>query len=228
MNARSSGSSRVQRLKERLRDEAIDVILAAAEEVFARHGLHGAHMAAIAGRAGVAVGTLYNYFEDRDALLGAVVDARHKELVARLDARIEEVAERRFDEQLRAVIATMAEHVEAHRPLLLALMHESAQGSTRVAKPQAAIRAVHKRLERVFAAGVREKALRAADADVYPALFMSVLRALLLAESLDGGGEPARMGERLERLFLHGAGYGAGHGVGHGAAHGAARARNGE
>src|SRR5438552_14452213 len=118
MNGRSSKASMVQKLKERFRDETFGVIMAAAEEVFARPGLHGAHMAEIAARAGVAVGTVYNHFNDREALLGALLDARRKELVARLDRNLAAVAGQRFAEQLDALVRGLLEHFEAHRPFL--------------------------------------------------------------------------------------------------------------
>jgi AcrR family transcriptional regulator len=61
---RSASHHPPPRLRERLREEAARAILAAAEEVFATDGLQ-ARMERIAEQAGVAVGTLYNHFEDR-------------------------------------------------------------------------------------------------------------------------------------------------------------------
>lgn len=49
-------------------------LLAAAQTVARQRGLGDAGMRDIAREAGVALGTLYNYFPDRDALLLAVVD----------------------------------------------------------------------------------------------------------------------------------------------------------
>ncbi|MDN6706825.1 TetR/AcrR family transcriptional regulator [Corynebacterium glyciniphilum] len=49
-------------------------ILTAAQNVFARDGYHGAKLTAVAAEAGCSVGTLYTYFTDRSALLGAVLD----------------------------------------------------------------------------------------------------------------------------------------------------------
>ena len=67
------------RLRARIRETTEQAILAAAEEVFADAGLHAAHMGTIAARAGVSVGTLYNHFEDREALLAGLLLARHQE-----------------------------------------------------------------------------------------------------------------------------------------------------
>ncbi len=47
-------------------------ILEAAIRVFSSHGFHGATMAMIAREAGVAAGTLYLYFEGKEALIGAL------------------------------------------------------------------------------------------------------------------------------------------------------------
>jgi AcrR family transcriptional regulator len=72
----AASTPRVVPLRERFRREVASSIAAAAEEVFAEQGLHASHVGDIAKRAGVAVGTLYNYYEDRDALLAALLRER--------------------------------------------------------------------------------------------------------------------------------------------------------
>ena len=57
-------------------------ILEAALAEFARSGFSGASMQAIAARAGVSKPTLYQYFGQKDALLGAVLDVGKSELLA--------------------------------------------------------------------------------------------------------------------------------------------------
>ncbi|MDX1805095.1 MAG: TetR/AcrR family transcriptional regulator, partial [Alcanivorax sp.] len=47
-------------------------IILAALRVFAEHGLHGSPVPPIAAQASVSVGTLYRYFESKDALVNAV------------------------------------------------------------------------------------------------------------------------------------------------------------
>ena len=77
-------------------------ILDAAERVVGREGIAQAGIASIAREAGVAVGTLYNHFGDRERLLGALV-LRHREELARAiegafscphDASVSALAER--------------------------------------------------------------------------------------------------------------------------------------
>ena len=73
--ANSNNKTRRERLEERE-----GAILAAAHDEFVRHGFEGAKIAAIAKRAGVAEGTLYLYFRNKQALLAAVVGAFYARL----------------------------------------------------------------------------------------------------------------------------------------------------
>lgn len=52
-------------------------ILAAALELFQAHGYHGTSMRQIAGRAGIALGGIYNHFPSKDAIFLAVLFANH-------------------------------------------------------------------------------------------------------------------------------------------------------
>jgi AcrR family transcriptional regulator len=52
-----------------IKPEKRDEIIGAALELIAEHGFHGAPMAMIAEKAGVAAGTIYRYFENKDVLI---------------------------------------------------------------------------------------------------------------------------------------------------------------
>jgi AcrR family transcriptional regulator len=52
-----------------IKPEKRDEIIRAAMELVAAHGFHGAPMALVAERAGVAAGTIYRYFESKDDLI---------------------------------------------------------------------------------------------------------------------------------------------------------------
>ena len=58
---------------EALHEHKRRAILAAAQEVFAAHGLEGATMRAIAGQAGYVAGAIYAYFPTREAILAALL-----------------------------------------------------------------------------------------------------------------------------------------------------------
>jgi AcrR family transcriptional regulator len=74
---RSPRSKRSLRTRER--------ILAAATEVFARRGFHGARVADIADHAGIAYGLVYHYFDNKDDILGAIFSERWSQYVSYID-----------------------------------------------------------------------------------------------------------------------------------------------
>jgi TetR/AcrR family fatty acid metabolism transcriptional regulator len=61
--------------------ETRDRILAAATEVFARSGFHGARVADIADQAGIAYGLVYHYFHNKDDILAAIFSERWTQYV---------------------------------------------------------------------------------------------------------------------------------------------------
>jgi len=63
-----------------------DEIVRAALELIAEHGFHNAPMAVIANRAGVAAGTIYRYFENKDVLINEL----YREVEAKLHAVLRE------------------------------------------------------------------------------------------------------------------------------------------
>lgn len=89
-------------------------LLDAAEDTLATRG-PDATVAAIARRAGVAVGTLYNYFPDREALLAQLFRARREEMVPSLVAAAREAQRLPFERRLRAYIAGALATFERHR-----------------------------------------------------------------------------------------------------------------
>lgn len=61
------------------RQARIEHILSAAERCFVRDGFAGASIADICAEAGVSPGSLYQYFESKDAIVLAMVDADRRE-----------------------------------------------------------------------------------------------------------------------------------------------------
>jgi len=59
-------------------------IQAAALELFAERGFHGTTMPALAERAGVAAGTIYRYFESKEALVNELYASTKRDLLTRL------------------------------------------------------------------------------------------------------------------------------------------------
>ena len=202
-------------LRQRIRETTVQAILTAAEEVFAGKGLHGAHMGEIAALAGVAVGTLYNHFTDRDALLAGLLEARRAELLARVDATLRDkaTATRPFRERLRALLVAVLSHKEAHRKFFHILMQgeigryqETFPAACQT--PLATMRELFTRVEKLMKQGVREKALRADVGELAPVLFMGMVRAITIRDAFVEGtaGDLLAETDRLLALFLEGAG----------------------
>src|SRR6516225_144057 len=105
-------------MKDRLREAAHDAILDAAEEVAAERGIDAASCAAIAERAGVAVGTLYNYFPDRDGIIAALFKARRAELVPRVVEAAKTHAHEPFERRLRSFVKDVMGAYQEHRRFL--------------------------------------------------------------------------------------------------------------
>src|SRR3954452_9216360 len=115
MNRHSESESVRQTLWDPNRETTVQAILSAAEEVFADDGFHAARMGAIAAKAGGSVGTLYNHFEDRDALLGGLLVAHRVDLIEHTNRAIDEGAHRPLRERLRGIVAAFFGHCERHR-----------------------------------------------------------------------------------------------------------------
>ena len=79
-------------LRHRLRQSTREAILDAAATAFNGHGRSAARMEDIAAGAGIAVGTLYNYFRDRSALVSAVLQSRTQGLLDALDEVVADAA----------------------------------------------------------------------------------------------------------------------------------------
>ncbi|HTN51989.1 MAG TPA: helix-turn-helix domain-containing protein [Anaeromyxobacter sp.] len=192
------------RLRARLREETARAILASAEQVLAEEGLHAARMERIAAQAGVAVGTLYNHFQDREALLDALATQRRVELLGKLDGALAATEGRPVRERLRAFLAALADHARAHGRFLQALV-QAGEGPVRARPPAPLLDALVSRAEVALAAGVAAGELRPDPAGVAALSFVSLARTVVLrviAEQPDRGADTL---EAVLELFLRGA-----------------------
>lgn len=108
-------------LKAQTRQLYRDRIIDSAERVFVKRGLAGTRMQDVAAEAGLATGTLYNYFANRDALLSSLLERRLDQLVAEVRAADAAVKSAPPRERLTAVVRASFQHFEAHRALFIVL-----------------------------------------------------------------------------------------------------------
>jgi AcrR family transcriptional regulator len=197
------------KLRERLRRETAAEIIVAAEEIFADSGLAKAHVEDIARRAGVAVGTLYNYYKDRDALLAATLTLRIQEMNAEMTAVALAHARRDVKDQLRALAQAYVAFFRKRRTFVRILKEgELAQLTeaypTAAAIPTQCWQAIRELFARVMQRAVASGKLPAAHADVDLWLFMGLLHGVVTRD-LRGFGECREEDvDRLVNVFFEG------------------------
>lgn len=215
MNSASSADSRVS-LRSKFRTATREAILEAAAGLLGADDGGQTRMEDIAARAGVAVGTVYNYFEDRKALVSTLLESRTRSLLDELDAVVVRPkpsatavdAAQTFRAALTDFVDALGRHVESNRFLIGVLHDEERQ---RGIDPQAATRKntvvgeLLVRAERLMERGIKTKVLRKSDPALYAALFIGMLRGVALSALLNPGTVPSWGTDVIVRQFLTGA-----------------------
>jgi AcrR family transcriptional regulator len=101
-----------ERRRERQIDEIRDEILESAAAAFARHGYRAATMQQIAAEAGYTAGSLYTYFDSKEAIFDALVKLVLDELYATFDAASDGDS---FEERLELLLRRQFEVAERRR-----------------------------------------------------------------------------------------------------------------
>jgi AcrR family transcriptional regulator len=104
-----------------------DVIIEAAIQLLARRGLGGFNTNAVAATAGVSVGTLYQYFANKDALMAAVIAQRQRMQSATLAEAFAGLADMDLDTAVRLLVRAAMQHHHDDPLLATAIDHEEAR-----------------------------------------------------------------------------------------------------
>jgi AcrR family transcriptional regulator len=196
-----SDTAKPVRLRDRLRDEANRAILEAAEQVFSEEGL-SARMERIAARAGVAVGTLYNHFHDREALASALASSTRESLFGRMDAALVASAGQPVREQLRGFIGAVAEHAKVHGRYLAMLVQA---GVGPAAKPAGGLLdELVARADVIAVRGIEAGEIRPEVRGILALALVGVIR-VASVRVLGGAASWEELTEPLVELFLRGA-----------------------
>ncbi len=104
--------------------EMVEIILQAATRVLERESLAGFNTNRVAEVAGISVGSLYQYFPNKEALVAALIDRTQTALVEAVDAVVDSMEGATLNESLLA-LARLAVQQQYARPLLAAALdHE--------------------------------------------------------------------------------------------------------
>jgi len=90
----------------------VDALVEATARILVREGFDKASTNRIAEKAGVSIGSLYQYYPGKEALVAAVVDRHHQELMQVVRGALADVAALPIEEAVRRLV-TVA--IEAHR-----------------------------------------------------------------------------------------------------------------
>jgi AcrR family transcriptional regulator len=104
-----------------------DAILEAATHIIIRGGLAAFNTNAIAQRAGVSIGSLYQYFPNRDALMVALIERSQREQVARVQAAAQALGDADLETTVRVLVRAAQYHHRENSLLASAIDHEEAR-----------------------------------------------------------------------------------------------------
>jgi TetR/AcrR family transcriptional regulator len=209
----SSASARRAHAAPRRRDEARalfrNAILEAAEAVFAERGFQRARVQDVALRARIAVGTVYNHFDEKEDLLRALLEERTEGFVVQLERR--ETDPRDFEGSLTARVSRMLHYVETHRAFFAVAAEHGAIGSGSASAAVVGGKAARSvaRARGVFAGiveeGIAEGVLEPLETSRLARALGGLVRAFTLGAIEDGRTDLAADAALVVRLFLHGA-----------------------
>lgn len=111
MARRPLTNPRKQASQERSR-ATVDALIEATARILVREGFDKASTNRIAQQAGVSVGSLYQYYPSKEALVAAVIDRHNKDLMQVVRGALAEIAALPVEKAVRKLIATA---IDAHR-----------------------------------------------------------------------------------------------------------------
>jgi AcrR family transcriptional regulator len=90
----------------------VDALIEATARILVREGFERASTNRIAEVAGVSVGSLYQYYPGKEALVAAVIDRHNQDIMHLVRAALAEVASQPIEKAVRRLVAVA---IEAHR-----------------------------------------------------------------------------------------------------------------
>lgn len=203
--AETTRPSRRQRERQRHRDEIVD----AAMRLFSEKGFHNVSMQEIAAEAEFATGTVYSFFDSKEALYLEIMNEVADNVLSVVQPFLDGQADERekLAGFIRASVRVFRENSAAIRLFLRANQRPVSQiGTTRFSKTAIKVHdTLQARLRQVYAAGVRKGTFRAFDPRVVALALDAALRAIIfsVAEDTDETALEQKVTD-IEELFFRG------------------------
>ena len=153
----------------------VDALVEATARILVRDGFEKTSTNRIAEVAGVSVGSLYQYFPSKEALVAAVIDRHNEEIMGIVRAALAEVADLPIDKAVRKLV-TVA--IDAHRinPKLHRVLAEQIPRTGQLRDVEAYNREIQT-LVRAYLES-RRKEMRKVDLDVATFICVSTIEAI--------------------------------------------------
>ena len=136
------------------------VILAAAQEEFAKHGLAAARTEAIATKTGVVKSMIYYYFKDKEGLYQAVLEQSHADLLqTSLQLDLDDLPP---ESALEKFLTALLDCVSRNPKLPMIMFHEAMQNQGQYYKRSSSL-SIDKTLVEILERGVATGAFRQLD-----------------------------------------------------------------
>ena len=155
-----------------------DSIRDAAMRVIARKGIDDMTVQDVADEAGIAKGTLYVYFRDREDLLAKTADRAFENLIAELEPSF--LSGGSFADLLRTLVTAQLRFFDEHRALFRATLALS-QRAADAHKPRTRSYAAYaERLEKMFTDAAARGEMRPLDPLAVAAVYRDCVRGVIL------------------------------------------------
>lgn len=153
----------------------VDALIEATARILVKEGFEKASTNHIAEIAGVSVGSLYQYFPSKEALVAAVIDRHNEEIMAIVRTALTEIADTPIDKAVRQLV-TVA--IDAHRinPKLHRVLAEQIPRTGQLRDVEAFNREIHT-LVRAYLES-RRKEMRKLDLDVATFICVSAIESV--------------------------------------------------
>ncbi|MGE7991762.1 TetR/AcrR family transcriptional regulator [Pseudomonas sp. NPDC089554] len=92
-------------------------ILQSATQLLSRTGLDGFNTNAIAERAGTSIGTLYQYFPNKEAVMLELIHRQKRDMLANIYEAMRDASGRTLDEAVRLLIQGRVKHLRGDPPI---------------------------------------------------------------------------------------------------------------
>jgi AcrR family transcriptional regulator len=177
----------------------VQAILEAAARVLSRQSLPGFNTNRVAEVAGVSIGTLYQYFPNKEALIGALIERGQAALADAVQQAVDDSAGKSLRASIAALVRVAIEHQFGQPLLAAALDHEERrlplqrvlrESEQRIAGSLTALLSRHARKLRVA-----PDATAAGDC-------LTIAKAMVDAAGLSSAKPAANLQQRVERALL--------------------------